>query len=643
MSTVSHICFFHSVMFCALLAGSSVPQALSAADEMVPLDVRQVRVGGEIGRRIDITVKNNLLVLDVEKDFLSAFRTKTADGGYIGLGKLIDAAVRFAAYTGDEKVLALKNRLVEETIKTQQSDGYIGVMATPSRMWKLWDIHEMSYIAFALISDYRFFGEKRSLEAAQKLTDYIIERWSTMPADWDRQTKLTPHLSLIGLDYTLLTLYRETNDRRYREFCTRQHALPEWDLNIVIGRHGSIEGHIYAYLARCLAQLELYRLQPDESLLRPTRRAIQFLTAQNGLTITGAVGHDECWTNDQKGDGNLGETCATAYQLRVYDSLLRRQGNPSYGDLIERTIYNALFAAQSPDGRQIRYYTPMEGKREYFSRDTYCCPGNYRRIIAELPTMVYYRSGRGLDINLYTPSEAKIDLDDGVSLSIRQETDYPTSGHIAIRLDPSRPTIFPLRLRIPRWCKKAAVIINGQPWQGPIAPGEFLTIERQWTAGDRVTLDLPMCWRLVLGRKRQSGRAAVMRGPVVFCLDPTQEESLHNLDAVDLGDIVIDPTSLKDSPGDETVRPGGMACAVRIGNKGFATGVSSDLSLRLTEFPDPDGTCVYFRLPDLSVAEPDELVNGCLWRDISKTTDENNDKAAHHGAHGSEAGGLDDD
>ena len=74
--------------------------------------------------------------------------------------------------------------------------------------------------------------------------------------------------------------------------------------------------------------------------------------------------------------------------------------------------------------------------------------------------------------------------------------------------------------------------------------------------------DLPMTWRLVLGRKRQSGRAAVMRGPMVFCLNPNQNESLRNRDAADLGALVIDPNSLTDAPGDNTVRPGGMACTV---------------------------------------------------------------------------------
>ena len=35
-----------------------------------------VYVGGEIGRRINITVNNNLLALDVEKDFLKPLRER---------------------------------------------------------------------------------------------------------------------------------------------------------------------------------------------------------------------------------------------------------------------------------------------------------------------------------------------------------------------------------------------------------------------------------------------------------------------------------------------------------------------------------------------------------------------------------------
>ena len=511
----------------ALMLSPAGLGTVSAADEALKaLDLRQVKVGGEIGRRIDVTVRNNLLVLDTEKDFLAHFRSKDMHEGYIGLGKLLDAAVRLAAYTHDEKVIAFKQRLVEEAIKVQEPDGYIGTMAAPNRMWGLWDIHEMGYIIYALTSDYHYFGQQRSVAAARKAADYILGRWAKKPAEWPEKYHWATSVALTGFERTLLALYRETGDPRYLDFCVRERALPDWQTSIVIGRREPLEGHSYSYLVRCLAQLELYRIEPDERLLRLSRGAVHFLTAQDGMTVTGAAGVYEIWTDDQDGHGALGETCSTAYQLRLYDSVLRLEGNPRYGDLIERTIYNALFAAQSPDGRRIRYFVPMEGERLYYPDDNYCCPGNYRRIVADLPTMVYYHAGSGLAVNLYTPSETTVKLNDGVALKVRQETDYPTSGRVAIRLDPSRPAKFPVQLRIPRWCQKASVAVNGERLEKPIPAGQFLTIERQWSPGDRVTLDLPMKLRLVAGRKRQAGRAAVMRGPVVFCLNPSPQKSL---------------------------------------------------------------------------------------------------------------------
>ena len=600
------------VMTTATLAGvvGLEPLLAVAGNPLTPVDLRQVRVGGEIGRRIDVTVDQNLLALEIDKDFLPPFQGKRASGGYVGLGKTIEAAVRFAAYTRNSKVLALKKRLVEETIKTQEPDGYIGIMSQGARMWRMWDVHEMGYIILGLACDYHYFQEKRSLEAARKLADYIVQRWSTMPADWSKQTHYSTDPAVMGLDRAMLAVYHQTGQPRFLTFCIKERSLLSWNLGIVIGRRELMEGDASAYLSKCVAQMELHGLEPQKELLSQSRRTCRFLTAGDGMCITGAVGQQEVWTNDQDGRGGLGETCATVYQTRLFDRMLQAEGDPVYGDLLERTIYNALFAAQSPDGRRLRYYVPMEGNREYFSRDTYCCPCNYRRRISELPAMIYYQSKTGLVVNLYTPSEATINLAGDVSLAVRQDTDYPSSGHVVLRLDPSRPVQFSLQLRIPRWSRNVAASVNGQPLRGSIVPGAFLTIQREWKAGDHVTLDMPMSWRLVLGRKRQSGRAAVMRGPLVFCLDPAQEESLRNRDGADLGYIVLDPTSLENSPGGEVVRPGGTACRVKAGRGGTGVEFCSGLTLRLTEFPDPQGKCVYFRLPDLSAAVPDELLSG---------------------------------
>jgi DUF1680 family protein len=579
-------------------------------DELVSLALNNVKVGGEIGRRIQITVNNNLLQINADKDFLAPFKLKNCKkAGYIGLGKLIDATVKLASYTGDLRVIALKNHLVDEIIKAQEIDGYLGLMASENRMWMLWDIHEMGYIIFGLINDYNLFGNKQSLAAAKKGADYIIKNWSSMPEGWEYTTNVGLHVAITGIDRTMLTLYNITHENRYLDFCLKQHLIKSWDPGIVIGRRNLIEGHIYGYMAASLAQLELYRIQPDENLLIPAMKAINFITANNGLTISGGVGQVEIWTNDQDGRGDLGETCSTAYQLRVYDNLLRLKGDSRYGDIMERTIYNALFGAQSPDGRQIRYFTPFEGNRVWHNTDTYCCPCNYRRIVSELPAMIYYQNKHGIAINLYSQSNTNIKFDDGVSVVISQETDYPNSGHVVIRIDPSKSAFFPLKLRIPLWCKNASVLVNNKPSGITCIPGEFANLERVWNPGDMVTLEMPMGWRLVRGRERQAGRVAVMRGPLVFCLNPDQEKSFDQMDAADIGRITIDLKSIDPVPvPNNAVRPAGIGCRLKAGSNTWAMDNAGNIGLTLTEFADPKGKNTYFRIPDLSEAVDDELI-----------------------------------
>jgi len=120
---------------------------------------------------------------------------------------------------------------------------------------------------------------------------------------------------------------------------------------------------------------------------------------------------------------------------------------------------------------------------------------------------------------------------------------------------------------------------------------------------------MPMSFRFVVGRKRQSGRAAVMRGPIVFCLDPAQKDSLQKKDAADLTGFLIDPKSIKEISADSTVRPNGVACTVEANEWTFALG-NRDLVLKLTEFPNSEGKVVYFRIPDFSLAVQDEILSG---------------------------------
>lgn len=573
---------------------------MTHAQTFSPLNIRQVKVGGEIGRRIDMTVYANLLAIDVERSFLQPFRERNRPEGYIGLGKLIDATVRFAAYTDDPRVLALKRRLVTEAINLQEADGYIGILVPESRLWGVYDIHETSHLVLGLANDYRYFGEKASLDAARKLADYILDRWS---AEADRIPGPTGKRGNMygvttGLDKALLTLYEQSREPRYLDFLTDfpQYRLPEWRVDPKIGYdHMDDERHCYIFMALCVAQMELHGLRPDPDLFIQAHKAIDFLTREDGLLVSGSCCLHEGWHSDQCGAGNTSESCATAYLIRMLDRLLRWEGDPRYGDMMERAIYNALFAAQAPDGRRLRYFSPLEGRREYYEPDTFCCPNNFRRIMAELPMMVYYRHGAGLMVNLYTASTASMELEDGLSLSVRQETDYPNSGDVLLQLDPSRPAAFPLALRIPRWCAGATVAVNGQPVNVDAKPGKLLVIDRTWQAGDRVQLQLPMSFRWVKGRKLQDGRAALLRGPMLYCLNPARNEEL---DGVELKEVAIYPDSLEGPFCDDSIRPGGQACRVHAGRS------SSKMTLVLTEFADPGGEMTHVK-----VIESDGLIN----------------------------------
>ena len=485
-----------------------------------PLDLKDVKVGGEVGRRINLTLKEYILAVDVDKVFLDPIRKKASSGarggasGYLGFGKFIDATVHLAAHTRDKRLIAFKNRLVSETLKTQLDDGYVGTMQPAARIRQYWDVHEMVYIIHALVSDYRLFNNRAALRGAAKAADYIMAK--RPPGGHPRST------GKLNLERALLGVSAATGERKYRDYVLKEIDFRKWA--------AAPRGHAYTFMNVCLAQLDFHKTEPSPKLLVSSHNVIDFLTRQDGLLIHGSCSRGEAFHSNQDGTGDAAEACATAYLIKLLDRLLQLEGKALYGDMLERAIYNALFAAQSPDGKQTRYFTAVEGRRKYFKerrpnlpQHTYCCPNNFRRAIADLPGLICYRTNDdGLLINLYTASSATLKLK-GATVKLRQETDYPTSGKVLIHLAPDKAVDFPLRLRIPRWCDKAKVSVNGRATGAALKGGQFLKLKRRWKAGDRVELDMPMPWRLVRGRKAQQGRAAVMRGPMLFCLSPARQ------------------------------------------------------------------------------------------------------------------------
>ena len=602
-------------------ASAPAAEAEKGAGKLRSLDSAQVKVGGEMGRRMDLTINKNLLVIEVENQFLKPFRQKASRPfDYIGLGKLIDATVSFARYSGNPKVIELKDHLVKELIATQLDDGYIGTFPAGTRIRDVFDEHEIAYNMHALVNNYRCFHDKPSLDAARKLADYILKNYQAAIAT--RDPKL---VCKINIERAMIALSEAAGEARYRDYIVEREHTRRWNSPIDVVNNGPLstaDGHAYSFMNTCLAQLDLCREQPDEALLAQSRRVIDYLTKEDGLMISGTCSLAERFRNNQETRGDVGESCATAYLIRMAHYLLQLEGKTLDGDLMERAIYNALFAAQSPDGRSLRYYTAIDSPRKYHPNDSYCCPGNWRRIVAELPEMICYRSaGGGVWVNLYTTSTADVPIAGDLSVQLRQETDYPNSGKVIIKVEPSRSAEFPVKLRVPRWCDSAAISVNGQPAGSPAKPGAWVSVQRLWKTGDVMTLDMPMKTRLVRGRKLQAGKVAVMRGPVLFCFSPARQIARHPVYAGHganpaeiqrtvteaVAQTKFDWTTLAAPVPDKTIRPDGLALEVRAWGPVSDRSKPADLTLLLTEFIDPAGELTYLPCDNPKAGVEDEL------------------------------------
>jgi len=117
-----------------------------------------------------------------------------------------------------------------------------------------------------------------------------------------------------------------------------------------------------------------------------------------------------------------------------------------------------------------------------------------------------------------------------------------------------------------------------------------------------------MPWRLIKGRKLQEGKAALMRGPVTFCIGTAQNaEALKKYP--DLGVLIIDPATLGEPVLDTSVRQDGRMVKVQARPP---EANADPVTLTLTEFVDPSGVATYFRIPDLAKACDDELMSDCF-------------------------------
>jgi hypothetical protein len=268
------------------------------------------------------------------------------------------------------------------------------------------------------------------------------------------------------------------------------------------------------------------------------------------------------------------ESCASIGLMLWAWRMLVVTGDGRYADAIETVMHNALPATIGQDGRSYFYSNalrqvaglPYELRRpgdtaispvptpppsderlrqEWLS--CFCCPPNIARTLAELPYLVYGVGPRDVWVHQYAATTLDVALEQ-THVSLEQHTDFPRTG--TIRLVVTSPASFALHLRIPAWADSSAVTLNGSPVD--VAPERgYHVVDRQWSSGDELVLQLPMRPRIMVGHRlveEVANHGCVLRGPVVYCAESADQP----LDGVLLPAAAEFSESLQQQPGSES-------------------------------------------------------------------------------------------
>jgi len=534
-------------VLCASVAGSAFAAEVPLAQAPLPPGAVS-GIGGFLGQRLQGNA-DYLLKFDVGR-FVKMVEEKTyRDWFWIGEqpGKWLEAAILAAEQQGHAELRQKAEEVLKRLVAAQEPGGYLGItdpkVRNDLRPLRGMDAYELYFTLHALVTAGERWGSDAALAAAKRLGDFLIATVGPGKAEFfpvPKEVTIAGHPEHFGLEGALLAhpmarLACVAGDAKYLGWSQWVASrIDRWsgcgtlsNLDKVADgtlRLNEIQPNVHAHTLHMnlLGLLEQARATGDKALVRKAMAAWSEIAATRTY-VTGGVSVGETYRaeHDLPNTGSVCETCATMSWLELNARLLELTGDPAHADVIERVLWNHLPAAQTADADGWRYHTPLNGwKPEGCFTGPDCCSSSGPRILAKVPTFVYGRTRDGVAINQYVPSTLRTKLASGTDLTIRQATDYPTGEKVEIEVSPAKPERFALRLRLPAWCEKPTVTVNGQPVaERPRREPTFAAVAREWRAGDRVTVTLPMEPRWFAGRRGNDGRFCLLRGPLVYALD----------------------------------------------------------------------------------------------------------------------------
>ena len=476
--------------------------------------------------------------------------------------KWLEAASYSLGNHPDRKLEDRVDKLIEEIADAQQEDGYLDTYFTlekKERFANLRDDHELycaGHLFEAAVAHYRATGKTSLLNVATRFADLICR---TFGRGKKQGAPGHPEIEL-----ALMRLYWLTRERRYLDtarFFIEQRGKgfaggDEYHQDHVpFTKQEEIVGHAVRAVYLMSGAADVYRETKDKALMDTLERLWENMT-QKKMYVTGGVGsryEGEAFGKNYElpNDRAYAETCAAIGNIFWNHRMLQLTRETKYADVMEKLLYNGFLSGVSLDGKKYFYQNPLQSDGAHRRADWFncaCCPPNVARLLASLGGYFYSISREGIWTHLYGESKVSAILDKDRKVILNQSTNYPWSGDINTRVSPDTETSFTLFLRIPGWCQKAEVLVNGKRVEEPVRPGCYLPISRTWVEGDEVQLSLSLPVDFVEAHPHSSnnGRLAISRGPLIYCIEAVDHRGCDVFDILLSPDTQISPHSKSD-------------------------------------------------------------------------------------------------
>lgn len=484
--------------------------------------------------------------------------------------KIIEGASYSLAVVPDKKLDTYVDGIIEKIAAAQEKDGYLCTWKTinpvkapawwvePGPRWhNLGSSHELynaGHLYEAAYAHYKATGKTNFLNIALKNADLICETFGP-----GKKLDVPGHQII---ETGLIKLYLATGKGKYLDtakFFLDQRGNAEGhklyssysqDHKPVVEQDEAV-GHAVRAVYMYAAMTDIAAIINDSKYHTAVEKIWENVVSKK-LYITGGIGARH--KNESFGDNyelpNLtayNETCAAIGNIYWNYRMFLLSGEVKYIDVLERTLYNGMISGVSLEGDSFFYPNCLESDGKYkfnmgsLTRqpwfDCSCCPTNVTRFVPSVPGYIYAVRDDSLYVNLFISSRTEIKMKK-TKVTISQQTNYPWDGKVTIKVEPQRSQRFAVNVRIPGWAQgkpvpsdlyhylkkspeEVTLKVNSEPIPINMNKG-FAVIEKQWSRGDEIEMDLPMPIRRVTANekvKADINKVALVRGPIVYCAE----------------------------------------------------------------------------------------------------------------------------